>query len=239
MKKSTVRKLFMAVVITLSLSLSSAAEERLTDTVVDQGDAGAMLETTSVGVQKRITDATTVYSALLKRTDGGVPESVIKNSKCVVVFPKLVYLGVIFGGKRGNGVASCKLQNNKWSQLAFLTFSEGSIGAQVGFTTSDLVLYFIDDKAVDVLKQGELSFDADTSVVAGNFDRFFDTAEADIVAYQHNSGAFVGVSLSVGDISEDSKATLAYYGKRHDLRAILSGEQTGLGEITNTLTPLL
>ena len=48
---------------------------------------------------KRINNAATVLSEIMTTPDKGIPDSVMKNAKCVAVVPSLVKAGFVFGGQ--------------------------------------------------------------------------------------------------------------------------------------------
>jgi lipid-binding SYLF domain-containing protein len=46
----------------------------------------------------RVEESTTVYQALIKSKDGGVPASLLKKCRCVVVIPHVIKAAFGFGG---------------------------------------------------------------------------------------------------------------------------------------------
>lgn len=181
-----------------------------------------------------------IYRAIAKGPHGGVPESVTSKANCIAVVPNVVTAAVVVGGSHGDGVASCKLSSGQWSQPAFVNLTSGSLGAQVGAKSTDAVLYFTTPSAANALKTGKFAIGADASVVAGNFERSFDTSGAGVVAYQRTSGAFLGASLNGGSIGGDDNQNRAYYGKDVEIRDILEGRaQPMAGATDNQFTQLL
>jgi lipid-binding SYLF domain-containing protein len=129
---------------------------------------------------------------------------------------------IVIGGTHGTGVATCK-ENGNWSAPAFVKMNSLSFGAQLGGKSSDVVLFILNTKAKTALKRGRLSLGADASVVAGTFDKSFDTSTHGAVAYNRAEGAFAGASLSGGTLASDDEDTEAFYGKEVDYISLLEG----------------
>lgn len=154
---------------------------------------------------------------------GAIPESVREKAECMVVVPGLTTAAVAIGGSHGDGVAVCKTGTDSWSSPAFVDLDAASLGVQLGAKSSDMVVYLTSRRAADALKQGKFMIGAEASVVAGQFERTFDVAGADAVAYQTNAGAFVGASVGAGKITSDDDSNRAFYGKIVQARDILNG----------------
>ncbi len=57
---------------------------------------------------ERLQNSADVLKEIAAAPDKGIPEEVVKNSKCIVVVPHLVKAGFIVGAKHGRGVAVCR-----------------------------------------------------------------------------------------------------------------------------------
>ncbi|MBN8550651.1 MAG: lipid-binding SYLF domain-containing protein [Deltaproteobacteria bacterium] len=164
------------------------------------------------------------YRALTKGAQP-VPTSITSRAQCIAVFPNAITAAAIVGGSHGSGIASCK-SDGAWSQPAFVDLNAVSFGAQLGAKATDLVFYFTSPQTVAALKQGKFEIGADASVVAGSFDRSFDSSKAGVIAYQRSSGAFIGASLMGGKISSDDSSNRAYYGRSVQAAEILENRIT-------------
>jgi len=67
----------------------------------------------------RVEESTNVYKALIKARDGGIPESLLEKCQCVVVIPHVIKAAFGFGGRHGNGVASCKGKEGEMESTLF------------------------------------------------------------------------------------------------------------------------
>ncbi len=189
----------------------SEARARMSNQQENQIDAAATL--------RKATDA---YEAMVKGTNGQVPESVLGKAQCIAVLPEVMTGAVIVGGTHGTGITSCK-EHNKWSAPAFVKMNALSFGAQLGGKSSDIILFILNERGKAALKKGNLALGADASVVAGTFDKSFDTATYGAVAYTRTEGAFAGASLSGGSLKSDDQDTAAFYGKEVDYVSLLEG----------------
>lgn len=189
--------------------------------------------------QTVLRESSEVYRAIAKGPHGNVPDTITSKAQCVAIIPNIITAAAVVGGSHGNGVAHCKTSAGKWSDPLFVDLTTGSLGAQLGAKSTDLVLYFTNPAAVSALKRGKFALGADASVVAGNFDRTFDTSGAGVVAYQRASGAFLGAAINGGTLSADNDDNREYYGKEVTSADILEGRQMATGGKTNPLSGLL
>ena len=87
-----------------------------------------------------------------------------------------------------------------WMPPAFIQISGGSVGLQVGFQSTDLVLVFTNKDAIRGLLRGKLTLNADASAVAGPAGRTVQAGvpisfNSGIYAYSSSTGLFAGASL--------------------------------------------
>jgi len=109
---------------------------------------------------------------------------------------------------------------------AFFTISGGSVGAQVGGQSTDLVLLVMNDRGMNNLLKDKLTIGATASAAAGPVGRSAHAKTdarlgAGILSWSRSRGAFVGVSLDGAVINPDKKANKAFYGHTLNAREIL------------------
>src|ERR1700749_2707936 len=102
---------------------------------------------------ERVHNASNVLKDFSK-VENGIPHDLLSECEGVVIIPKLINAGLIVGGKRGRGVAMVKMDNGKWSDPVFVTMTGGSIGAQIGVQSVDLVLVFRHKGVLAKVKSG-------------------------------------------------------------------------------------
>ena len=159
--------------------------------------------------------------------DQGIPNTVLRDAKCVAVIPKLVKGAFVVGGEHGTGVATCRLPDGSWSPPAPFSVSGLSWGAQIGGKSTDLLMFIMNEKGMNDLIAGHFKVGADVSAAAGPVGR---TASADagykagILTYSSSKGAFIGASLNGAELQQDHRATQVWYGSDVPFQDILTGK---------------
>jgi len=108
----------------------------------------------------------------------------------------------------------------------------GSFGAQLGVSSTDLVLVFTDKNALKQLESGkDLKLGADAGVVAGPIGRSAEAGvnvklQSAIYAYSRSKGLFAGVALDGAVLDVDHHDTEKVYGSKVTVPEILAGNVT-------------
>ena len=103
---------------------------------------------------KRIDDATTVINELAGMSEGP-PRHLLEKTAGVVVIPGLIKAGLGIGGKHGSGILSIRNADGSWTEPVFVKMTGGSIGFQIGASSTDLVLLFMREKNIKDVLDGE------------------------------------------------------------------------------------
>jgi lipid-binding SYLF domain-containing protein len=133
------------------------------------------------------------------------------------------------GGRWGKGVVSQRLQNGRWSTPSFIEIGGGSFGAQIGGSSTDLVLVFTDRKALGLLEEGkDMKIGVDAAAVAGPVGRSAEAGvnlnlKSGIYSYSRAKGLFAGVALDGAVLDIDDSRNKKVYGPSVDAREILNG----------------
>ncbi len=190
--------------------------------------AGVASASTRSDDVERLHRSAQVFHEIMSTPDSGIPHNLLDSAKCIAIIPGDTKFAFILGGDYGRGVAMCHTRSG-WSAPLFLTVEGGSIGYQIGGSSTDLVLLFMNDHALHSLLSDRFKLGADASVAAGPVGR---TAAADtdlkltaeILSYSRTKGVFAGVSLDGTVVHADKSANEAMYGPDVNRHAILSGE---------------
>jgi lipid-binding SYLF domain-containing protein len=165
-------------------------------------------------------------------TSGGdkrIPAELLERAEAIVVIPNMVKGAFGIGGRYGKGVVAKRLERGRWSAPAFVQIGGGSFGAQIGVSSTDLVLVFTDAKALDLLAGGkDLKLGVDASVVAGPIGRSAEAGvnanlETAIYAYSRAKGLFAGVALDGAVLDINDRMNRKVYGASVTARQILNG----------------
>jgi lipid-binding SYLF domain-containing protein len=177
---------------------------------------------------ERLQNSADVLNQIGAAPDKGIPEEVVKNSKCMVVIPHLVKGGFIFGAKYGRGVAVCRTSEG-WSAPAFVSVSGGSFGLQIGAEGVDLVMLVMNQKGLQHLLSSKFELTGEGSVAAGPVGRHTSAGtdwllNTEVLTYSRSRGVFAGVTLEGAVVSQDEDATVGIYGKNVSFKRVLRGE---------------
>ena len=85
----------------------------------------------------------------------GPRRSLLEGAAGVVVIPGLIKAGLGIGGKHGSGLLSIKNADECWTEPVFVKMTGGSIGFQIGASSTDLVLLFMREKNTRGVDEGE------------------------------------------------------------------------------------
>ena len=177
---------------------------------------------------KRAHKAAQVFKEIMNTPDHGIPHDLLKKAKCIAIIPGDVKFAFIFGGNYGRGLATCRTGHG-WSAPMFLAIDGGSVGYQIGGSSTDLVMLFMNDHALKSLLSDKFKLGGDASVAAGPVGR---TAEAgtdvklnaEILSYSRAKGIFAGVALDGAVVQADKSGDIAMYGENVDRHEILDGK---------------
>jgi lipid-binding SYLF domain-containing protein len=172
-------------------------------------------------VDKRIADSTAVLQSVVGKPDG-IPNNVLNKAVCVLVYPSVKKVGIGLGVSYGRGILTCrsgKTMSGKWSAPAMYTLDTGSIGAQLGGSSTDFVLLIMNQQGADKVLSGKLKLGADASASAGPSGANSGTPDvnADILTYARaKGGLFAGASLGSASMGADNDANKSLYNKEVD-----------------------
>ena len=139
----------------------------------------------------------------------------LKEAKGLLIVPKLLKAGFIFGGSGGHGVLIVNDEKKgQWSQPAFYSIGSVSFGLQIGGEAAEVIMMLRTQKAVDKMLTSSAKLGADTSIAAGPVGAGVKSnAMADIFSFSRSQGAFAGLSLDGSVVATRDEWNAAYYGK--------------------------
>lgn len=142
----------------------------------------------------------------------------LRNAKAVAVIPNVKKGAFIFGGRWGKGLMTMRDADGHWLPPAFIQITGGNFGLQAGYESTDLILIFTDEKAIDSLLKGKLTLNADASAAAPSSGRQIGAGapvllKGGIYSYSRSKGIYAGVSLDGAAIRVDDQSDARVYGK--------------------------
>src|ERR1700687_1809949 len=171
--------------------------------------------------------AAQVLKEIMNTSDQGIPQDLLESSKCIAIIPGDLKFSFIFGGNYGRGLATCRTGHG-WSAPMFLAVEGGSVGYQIGGSSTDLVMLFMNDRALQSLLGDKFKLGGDAAVAGGpvGVDAAADTdvrLTAEILTYSRSKGIFAGVSLDGTVVQADKSGDRSMYGVAVDRHEILNG----------------
>jgi lipid-binding SYLF domain-containing protein len=171
--------------------------------------------------------AAEVFSQIMNAPDQGIPTDLLERAKCIAIIPGDVKFAFVFGGSYGRGLATCRTAQG-WSAPLYLAVDGGSVGYQIGGSSTDIIMLFMNDHALQSLLGDKFKLGADASVAAGPVGRHAsaDTdikLNAEILSYSRAKGIFAGVSLDGAVVQADKSGDEAMYGPGVNRHEILNG----------------
>jgi len=177
---------------------------------------------------KRLGEAATVFSEIMTSPDKGIPQELLEKAHCIVIVPDLKTAAFVVGGKYGKGYLSCRNTSGPgWSAPATVRIEGGSVGFQIGGSSTDLIMLVMSERGADKLLESKFTLGAEGSVAAGPIGRTA-TAQtdaqmhADILSWSRSQGLFAGVALEGATLRQDLDDNATLYGKRLENRAIVT-----------------
>jgi lipid-binding SYLF domain-containing protein len=169
--------------------------------------------------------AARVFNQIMDTRERSIPRDLLDRAEAVAVFPGVLKGGFILGGRGGSGVISRRVANG-WSAPAFFDLGGGSIGLQIGVASTDYILLFMNEHAVESLLNDKFEIGGEGSAAAGPVGRSASAStdvrlNAQILSYSRSKGAFAGLELKGVVIKPDNEDNLQVYGMT--ARDILTG----------------
>jgi lipid-binding SYLF domain-containing protein len=169
--------------------------------------------------------AARVFDQIMGTREKSIPKDLLDKAEAVAVFPGVLKGGLIVGGRGGSGVISRRVENG-WSAPAFFDLMGGSVGLQIGVASTDYILLFMNEHAVDSLLSDKFEIGGEGSAAAGPVGRSASAStdaklNAQILSYSRSKGAFAGLELKGVVIKPDNEDNAQVYGMT--ARDILTG----------------
>jgi lipid-binding SYLF domain-containing protein len=169
--------------------------------------------------------AARVFEEIMGTREKSIPKDLLDKAEAVAVFPGVLKGGLIVGGRGGSGVISRRVANG-WSAPAFFDLAGGSVGLQIGVASTDYILLFMNEHAVESLLSDKFEIGGEGSAAAGPVGRSASAStdvklNAQILSYSRSRGAFAGLELKGVVIKPDNEDNVQVYGM--NARDILTG----------------
>jgi lipid-binding SYLF domain-containing protein len=189
--------------------------------------AGLPRQAAANEAQKLIDDATSMVRSMLADEGWQDFHALMEDARAVVLVPDFLEAGFLIGGAGGQCLIIARsATDDSWSAPSFCLIGEASLGLQIGFQKSEMIMLVMNDEAVSEIAGGTAKFGGEAGLAVGmvgagikgattlNFDK-------DIYAFARNHGLYGGIVIDGGWIGPDSDYNQAYYGRAVTARHIL------------------
>jgi SH3 domain-containing YSC84-like protein 1 len=192
----------------------------------EQKDQGGSTE------QERVKESSDVLKQIIDMPDKGIPMSVLRGSKCVIILPSVKKVAIGIGATYGRGLMTCRTgadYKGAWSAPIMMASSGGNIGFQIGGQATDFVIIAMNDQGAKSLVSNKVKLGADASVAAGPVGRTSEAStnasmQAQMLSYSRSRGVFGGVSLSGATLRPDGGANNNLYERKVTPQEIMAGK---------------
>src|ERR1700726_3779272 len=196
--------------------------------------------------QRRLENTGAVMQEIMNIPDN-IPQEVMENAKCVIVFPSVLKAAFVVGASYGRGAMVCRTGEHfkgHWGAPAMYALEGGSIGFQIGGQATDLVLLIMNRRGAESILNSKVKLGGDASIAAGPVgrDATADTdayMRAEILSYSRTRGLFAGISLEGSTLRPDDDATQDVYGRKLTAREIVIDGKVGVPESGRHLVRVL
>ena len=147
----------------------------------------------------------------------------VGGAVAVLIVPKRVRAGLIFGGSGGVGVLLAReASSGEWGQPVFYNLGGASFGLQVGGERSEVVLLIQSQAGLDSFLSPKFQLGAEAAVAAGPVGAGAgENATAEILTFVRSKGLYAGATLDGTVIQPAAERNAAYYGSEASAADIL------------------
>jgi lipid-binding SYLF domain-containing protein len=179
------------------------------------------------GAQKLVDDSAAMVRTMLADPNWQGFHEPFKRARAVVLVPDFLKAGFVLGAGGGQCVILARSgSDGAWSAPSFCLVGEASIGLQIGFQKSEVIMLVMTDGALAEIAEGTAKFGGEAGLAVGLVGAGVEGAttlniDADIYAFSRAQGLYGGIVLDGGWIGPDSDYNQAYYGRAVTARHIL------------------
>jgi SH3 domain-containing YSC84-like protein 1 len=161
--------------------------------------------------------AAKAFEAIMQVRDKAIPRDLLAKAKAIAVFPRVIKVALTVGGEGGRGVVS-QHTGDGWANPVFLRAGGGSVGPQIGASSTDFFLLLMNDESVEGLMKDKFELGGEASVAAGPVGRNAGAGtdalmHAAIVSYSRSRGLFAGVNVKGIVLRPEDDLNMAVYHK--------------------------
>jgi lipid-binding SYLF domain-containing protein len=160
--------------------------------------------------------AAKAFDDIMQVPDKAIPRDLIAQAKAIAVFPQVIKVAFAAGGGGGRGVVSRHI-GDAWGEPVFFRARGGSVGPQIGASSTDFVLLLMDDASVEALMKDKFELGAEVTATGGPVGATIgagtETRAAQILSYSRSRGLFAGANVKGVVIRPEDDLNMTIYSK--------------------------
>ena len=153
----------------------------------------------------------------------------IHSARAVLIVPRLVKGGFIFGAEGGDGVL-LRRSGRTWSSPAFFSLGSASFGLQIGLQQAELVMIIMTERGLRGIQQGETKLGAGAGLTVVTLSSAAEGATTvrggDIVVWSSGTGAYGGLTFNGSIVKANDDDNEDFYGRGATVSGILTNRFT-------------
>jgi lipid-binding SYLF domain-containing protein len=158
----------------------------------------------------------------------GPSRQFLRSAKAVLIVPRLLKGGFIFGAEGGDGVLVARL-GHRWSGPAFYTLGSASFGLQIGLQQARFVMFIMTDRALRAVEASKFTFGGAAGLTVISLGAGVQAATSanltgDIIVWSASKGAYGGLTLQGSVLAPKSDWNAKFYGRPLSAPEILGTE---------------
>ncbi len=138
--------------------------------------------------------------------------SLADDAKAMVIIPRSLRGGFIFGASGGNAVMIARNDDGSWSEPTFFTIGSVSFGLQIGVEGSEVILAVMTQRGMEQLLSTAVKLGGDLTLAAGPIGAGAKAQTVDVLAFSRSRGLYGGISLEGALLKARHSWNRDYYG---------------------------
>ena len=173
-----------------------------------------------------INNSVTVLKNYFTNSEWEGVKNMVGAAKALVIAPSFKSGSLILGYEKGTALLLVR-KGEDWSDPAFISLSEASIGFQAGAKESEVLMLILTRAATEKFIKGVGEISGSGGFALGNLGAGASgsgslSGGVEILTVETSSGLALGSSLASMDVTPNNDLNSAAYGEAKDFKAILS-----------------
>lgn len=153
-------------------------------------------------------------------------KNLVGAAKAIVIAPSYKSGSLILGYETGTAILLVR-KGEDWSDPAFISMSETSVGFQAGAKESEVLMFILTRAATEKFIKGVFKVSGSGGFALGNMGLGASgsgslTGGVEVLTVETSSGLALGGSLASMDVTPNEELNMSAYGNAFDFKAILA-----------------